>query len=137
MSKNKPPMDQRCPRSLKNLPGSWCPLGVLRLKAIRNAGRELTEEEEAKLPGCPWAINHQLANYCYFQYMEEYVEGSISDIEIAGLLCISVETIKKTEKAALTKMKEVSEFKELQQALDKGESVLDDKVTQDDLAIFI
>lgn len=130
-------MDERCPRSLKNQPGSWCPLGVLRLKAIRNAGRELTEEEEAKLPGCPWAVNHQLANYCYFQYTEEYAEGNLSDIEIAGLLCISVDTVKKTEKAALIKLKEYAGFKEIQKSMDKGESIIDEKISQEDLAVYI
>jgi hypothetical protein len=138
MSQNKPPMDSRCPRSLKNHPGSWCPLGVLRLKAIRNAGRELTEEEEAALPGCPWAINHQLANYCFFQYAEEYTESeNISDIEIAGLLCISSDTVKKTEKIAISKMKDFPAIKEVKTSLDNGESVLGDKISQEDLAIYI
>lgn len=131
-------MDERCPRSLKNYPSAWCPLGVARLKAIRNAGRELTEEEEAKLPGCPWAINHQLANYCFFQYMKEYGDGQpASDIEIAGLLCVSVETVKKIEKSAIQKMKEFGAFKELKGHLDEGESVLDDKVSDDDLSVYI
>jgi hypothetical protein len=46
-------MDERCPRRLEEMPDSWCPLAVMRLKAIRNAGRELSEEEEALLPGVP------------------------------------------------------------------------------------
>lgn len=138
MSKPKVPMDSRCPRNLKSQPGSWCPLGVLRLKAIRNAGRELTEEEETNLPGCPWAVSHQLANYCFFQYASDFnTNEQASDIEIAGLLCISVDTVKKTEKIALSKMKDYSSFKEIQNGLDKGESVLDDRVSQEDLSIYI
>jgi len=114
---SKPPkskMDPRCPRRLEEMPDSWCPLAVLRLKAIRNAGRELTEEEEALLPGCPWAIDHQLAHYCFFKYLAEYTsEKSVSDIELAALLNVSVETIKKIEKTGLTKMREHKSFADL------------------------
>jgi hypothetical protein len=102
MSKAGCKMDARCPRRLEGMPDNWCPLAVLRLKAIRNAGRELTEEEEALLPGCPWAIDHQLAHYCFFKYLSEYT----SDIELAALLNVSIETIKKIEKGALSKMRE-------------------------------
>ena len=45
---SKDTMDCRCPRKLKQLPRAWCPLAVLKLKALRNAERELTEEEENK-----------------------------------------------------------------------------------------
>lgn len=104
-------MDARCPRNLKDTPDSWCPLAVLRLKAIRNAGKELSEEEEMKLPGCPWAVDHQLANYCFFQYIEEFAGSkSVSDIELAALLNVSVDTIKKTEKSGLNKLKNHESF---------------------------
>jgi hypothetical protein len=100
-------MDKRCPRRLNDLPSKWCELAVLRLKAIRNAGRELSEEEESKLPGCPWAIDHQLAHYCFFKYLTEFTsEKSVSDIELAALLNVSVDTVKKIEKGALNKMRE-------------------------------
>ena len=56
-------MDKRCPRHLEVFPDSWCPQAVMRLKAIRNASKELTEQEEAKMVGCPWAINNQCSNY--------------------------------------------------------------------------
>ena len=95
-------MDERCPRRLEEMPNSWCPLAVMRLKAIRNAGRELTEEEEALLPGCPWAVDHQLAHYCLFEYLAKFTsEKSVSDIELAALLNVSVDTVKKIEKTAL------------------------------------
>lgn len=137
MSK-KPEMDERCPRQLPKQPDSWCPLAVLRLKAIRNAGRELTEEEEAKLPGCPWAVNHQLANYCFFQYIKEYGDGApSSDIEIASLLYLSTDTVKKVEKLSLSKMREDEQFKEIKESMDKGESIIREKLTDDDLNIYI
>jgi hypothetical protein len=110
----KSKMDKRCPRRLEEMPDSWCPLAVMRLKAIRNAGRELTEEEEALLPGCPWAVDHQLAHYCFFEYLANYTsDKQVSDIELAALLNVSVDTIKKIEKGALTKMRNHNSFSEL------------------------
>lgn len=115
-------MDARCPRHLADVPDNWCELAVLRLKAIRNAGRELTEEEEALLPGCPYAIDHQLAHYCFFKYLAEYTsDKTISDIELAALLNVSVDTVKKIEKAALAKMKDNKAFSSLKSA---GEPVV-------------
>lgn len=107
-------MDTRCPRQLEDMPDTWCELAVLRLKAIRNAGRELTEEEESKLPGCPWAIDHQLANYCFFKYILEYTgDKTPSDMEIASLLNVSTETVKKIEKTALDKMRTDDAFSDM------------------------
>ncbi len=117
-------MDPRCPRSLEDMPDSYCPLAVMRLRAIRTAGKELTEEEEANLPGCPWAVNHQMSNYCFFKYIKDYSSDKPpSDIEVASLNCISVETVKKTEKSALNKIRETEEFKDLKETMD-GESVV-------------
>ena len=104
-------MDKRCPRHLDLTPDTWCPLAVLRLKAIRNAGRELTEEEESRLPGCQWAVDHQLADYCFFKYISEFTgDHTPSDVEIAALLNLSIDSMKKLEKAALTKMQNAEEF---------------------------
>jgi hypothetical protein len=122
-------MDSRCPRRLEEMPDSWCPLAVLRLKAIRNAGRELSEEEESLLPGCPWAIDHQLAHYCFFQYLTEYTsEKQVSDIELAALLNVSVETIKKIEKSAIAKMRDHESFSSLKS---DGEPVITDSDAPD------
>jgi DNA-binding XRE family transcriptional regulator len=111
---NNKKMDNRCPRKLDVLPENWCPLAVLRLKAIRNSGKELSEEEETKLPGCPWSIDHQLAGYCFFKYLSEYTsEKTISDMELAALLNVSIDTIKKIEKGALVKMRNHSTLSSL------------------------
>ena len=99
-------MDSRCPRKLEELPCEYCPLAVLRLKALRNNEEELTEEEEAKLPGCPWAVNHQMSNYCFFNYVADYLNNPPSDKEIAHMNNVSVETVKETTKDALDKIKE-------------------------------
>jgi hypothetical protein len=122
-------MDKRCPRRLEEVPDSWCPLAVMRLKAIRNAGRELTEEEEALLPGCPWAVDHQLAHYCFFEYLSKFTsDKSISDIELAALLNVSVDTVKKIEKNALQKMRDHSTFSELKK---DGSQVVNESTPMD------
>jgi hypothetical protein len=127
---SKKKMSPRCPRKLEFLPDSWCPMAVLRLKALRNAGRELTEEEESKLPGCPWAINHQLANYCFFKYMADYLnqDSLPSHSEIAHMLNVSVDTVKKCEKGAIEKGRQREEIKEL---IDSHDNVLDDGADED------
>jgi hypothetical protein len=105
-------MDPRCPRKLDELPCEYCPLAVLRLKALRNADKEFTEEEEALLPGCPWAINHQMSNYCFFNYLKDYLNESPSDKEIAHMNSISLETVKSVERSAIEKVKKMDIVKD-------------------------
>lgn len=107
-------MDSRCPRKLKKLPCEYCPLAVLRLKALRNSDDELTEEEENLLPGCPWAINHQMSNYCFFKYSKEYLNNPPSDKEIAHMNNISVDMVKQIEKQAMAKVKEFKIIKDME-----------------------
>jgi hypothetical protein len=81
------------------------------------------------LPGCPWAIDHQLAHYCFFQYLTEYTsEKQVSDIELAALLNVSVETIKKIEKSAIAKMRDHESFSSLKS---DGEPVITDSDAPD------
>ena len=98
-------MDQRCPRKLKDYPEEWCSFAVIRLKSLRNAGKELSEEEENRCPGCHWAIAHQLSSYCFFKFAKDYLQNGISDIEIASLNSVSVDTTKRIEKRAMEKFK--------------------------------
>jgi len=108
----------------------------MRLRAIRTAERELTEEEESKLPGCPWAVNHQMANYCFFKYIAEFPgDKPPSDIEIASLICVSPDTVKKVEKAGLNQIREHKIFKQLKKSLN-GEPVIDERTTEDDHKIY-
>lgn len=129
-------MDKRCPKKLETHPESWCDLAVLRLKALRNADHELTEEEEAKLPGCPWAVNHQLSNYCFFKYMQSYTpDKPLSEIEVAALNHISVETVKKTEKTALQKIRGSVQFTEIKEEYGDDKIVEENNLSSDDYKI--
>jgi len=108
-------MDPRCPRKLTELPCSFCSLAVQRLKALRHASKELTEEEESKLPGCSYAVNHQLANYCFFKLVDKYIpnDRGFSDMEVAHFLNVSIDTVKKVEKKAVQRMRDSTTFKEI------------------------
>lgn len=102
-------MDERCPRKLKDMPCEWCPLAVLRLRAIRHSDKVLTENEESKLPGCPWAVADQTSNYCFFKYAERFSNGQpLSVNETAQLLMITPEEVRKVEKRAFEKIKKSS-----------------------------
>ena len=85
-------MDTRCPRQLSSHPDSWCKLGVLRLKAIKEfqarLSRNPTEEEEALLSGCPWCINDQYSNFCYFCYISNE-NKEVNNNEVGHFLNIS------------------------------------------------
>lgn len=130
-------MDNRCPRKLEEHPDEFCPLAVMRLKAIRNAGKELSEEEESLLPGCPWAVNHQLANYCFFKFVNDYAgDKPLSDVEIAALNNISVESVKQTEKSALTKVRLAEEFVEIKEAHDDEQVVQESLDSTEDYKIY-
>lgn len=123
MSKGK--LDPRCPRQLSEMPDTFCSMAVMRLRAIRTAGRELTEQEEATLPGCCWSVNSQTANYCFFKYIDEFAsEQTLSDVEVAALNCLSVETVKKIEKEGMNKIRNHEEFANLKTDLD-GESIFE------------
>ena len=124
MSKCK--MDKRCPRRLEEFPDSYCPLAVLRLKALRNAGKELTEEEESRLQGCPYSVSHQLSSYCFFKYIAQYYPAQpLTDIEIAHMNSVSVENVKKLSASAISKMRELDDFVEISETYD-GEKIVDD-----------
>jgi len=123
-------MDCRCPLQLSDTPSKFCPLAVQRLKAIRNVGKELTEEEENKLPGCCWAVQAQLANYCFFKLAEDTLSnGGLSDNDIAYMNNISVDTVKKIEKKAINQIKDADIYEELRELFD-GDEIISD-ITED------
>lgn len=127
---------EKCPRKLEQITKEWCPLGVLRLKALRSAKRELSEAEEAALPGCPWAIDDQMSGYCWFSY-EAYSmqESPMSDVDIAAMLHVSTDTVKKTADKALEKIKSFKEIKEIKDS-HSGEQVVEDSLSISDETVY-
>lgn len=127
---------KQCPRKLKKLPNSICPLAVMRLKHLRSLVEEPTEEEESSVVGCSWSIAHQLSGYCYFVYEAKFLpEQGLSDAEIASLLNISHFTVKETYDRALDKLKRASFVDELKSTMD-GERVVEDRMDIDDDTIY-
>jgi len=126
---------QKCPRKLEDLPREWCPLAVLRLKQIKNIKEEITEEVENKMPGCPFYISSQLSNYCFFVYESNNLDHSMSDLEIANLLGISIDAVKKAEQSAINKLKDNDSLVELKGHLN-GESVISSVLNIEDELIY-
>lgn len=124
-------MDKRCPLQLEKLPERFCALAVQRLKAIRFAGHDLSEDEEAKLKGCPYAVMHQMSNYCLFKYLADYSSNKrLSETEVARLCNISVDQVKDISKHAFHKIKNSQEFLEVKEEY-SGHQILDDKRSGD------
>jgi hypothetical protein len=80
----------------------------MRLKAIRALGKAPSDEEEQVLPGCPWAIDNQMANYCWYVFEAKRLNEGLSDTEIAANLGLSVDEVKKTAASALQKLQKSS-----------------------------
>ena len=77
------------------------------------------------MPGCPWAVNSQMANYCFFKYLDEFAgDVTLSDVEVASLNCLSIETVKRVEREALNKIRGREEFQQLRDDLE-GESAFE------------
>jgi hypothetical protein len=132
MTKQKSKMDPRCPRKLDYLPEEWCTLAVLRLRALRNADKELSEEEESLLQGCPWAIKSQISNYCFFKYITDFLEDKpLSDSDIAHLNIISINTVRKLVISALEKIRNSNFIKEIDTIYD-GDPIFSDSIDPDE-----
>lgn len=120
-------MDSRCPRNLNKYPDSWCQLAVLRLKMLRNTNRESTEEDENNMVGCNWAISCQSANYCFFMFADQFLnDKSVSDQDIANMLNISVDTVKKIFRDSINKMRKDKSIEEIS-SLHDGEEIINEK----------
>lgn len=113
-------MDSRCPMQLKEYPTTFCPMAVIRLKAVKSAESFPSEEEEAGMPGCDFAINHQQSCYCWFRYARDYLSRETSHYEIAHLLNIPEEEVVAIEVAAMEKVKRSAQISEIDRSFDKG-----------------
>lgn len=113
-------MDARCPLKLKEYPTSFCPMAVLRLKALKRLDATPTEKEEDRLPGCPYSINHQQSCYCFFKYARDYLAKEVPHYEIAHLLGISEEEVYLIEKSAIDKFKNNKAIDQIKQTHHEG-----------------
>jgi hypothetical protein len=113
-------MDKRCPMMLKEYPTTFCPMAVIRLKAVKNLEYFPSEEEESKLPGCSYSINHQQSCYCWFKYARDYLTKDTPHHEIAHLLNIPEDEVYAIEANALEKVRKSAEVEELQKTHDHG-----------------
>lgn len=136
MSDLKQRFKSRCPRKLDAITTEWCPLAVLRLKTLRASKKELTEAEEAALPGCPWAIDDQLSGYCWFAYEAHNMpENPPADVDIAAMLHVSTDTVRKTVDRAINKIQTCQAIKEIRES-HKDEPVVESDFSLDDETVY-
>lgn len=137
-----------CPLQLSDLPKSWemggqrlhyCPLAVTRLKAIkalRASGSNISETEEAGLPGCPYAVKSQMSGYCGFIYEARFMPDTpLLDSDIAALLDLPVEQVKLAADAAILKIQSNPQILEIKEAIGDT-SILEERLTIDDEYIY-
>lgn len=111
-------------------------MAVLRLKTLRASKKELTEAEEAALPGCAWAIDDQMSGYCWFAYEAHNMsESPVSDVNIAAMLHVSVDTVRKTADRAISKIQSYEPIKEIRQSFE-DDKVVAEKLSIDDETIY-
>ena len=126
----------RCPRKLDKITKEWCPIAVLRLKTLRASKRELSEEEESKLPGCAWAIDDQMSGYCWFAYEAFNMSDSpAGDVNIAAALHVSVDTVRKTADRAIKKIQATQAISEIRRS-HNDEPVVDDSLSIEDETVY-
>jgi hypothetical protein len=138
-----------CPIRLQELPRHWsaggqklhyCPLAVMRLKALRSAaaeGRLVTQDEEDKLPGCPWAIKSQMSGYCWFVYEATMKnEASKSDIEIASVLELPVDQVKIAYASATDKVLSSQESGSIKEMLASGSVSGQERLSLEDEYVY-
>ncbi len=74
--------------------------------------------------------------YCWFVYEAKFLsESPKNDAEIAALLNLSVDTVKKTAEGALQKLQSASFVVEIKKELN-GEKVIDERLGVEDETIY-
>jgi hypothetical protein len=144
MSDLKERFKNKCLLKLQDLPKNWssggqklhyCPLAVTRLKAVRAAradGRSLTQEEEANLPGCPWAVKAQMSGYCWFIFeATQMADAPMSESDIAAILDLPVDQVKSASNSSLTKIQEDPQIVEIKSSMG-SEAVVKDRLSIED-----
>lgn len=139
---------ESCLLKLEDLPKAWgsggqrlhyCPLAVTRLKAIRAlraTGSQVTETEEAGLPGCPFAVKSQMSGYCSFIYEARFMPDTpLLDTDIAAMLEISIDQVRIAADSALAKIQADPTIMEIKESLG-SESILEERLSIEDEFIF-
>lgn len=99
-----------CLRGLATPPSTPCVLGRQRAES------ELHQKDKnAKHIGCPWFVNSEEYNYCFWKMADAMDGAPISDKEIAKLNCISVNEINEVISSAMAKLKTNSDSPEVQE----------------------
>lgn len=106
-------MDKRCPLGLNCFPTQTCPLAIQRLKALEQVDGNASHVQEAKMPGCDWAVNDKDSNYCFFKYMHDNEGKDHPTIEIAEKLLITQAAVYSGLNRAVSKVKESDIVKDL------------------------
>lgn len=128
-AQNKGRFQATCPRRLKNLPSSPCPMALLRLEIIRSGKREMSD-----MPGCAWSCTSAEDNFCFWSMANRKGFDSMNTKEISEALSLSPAQVDKSEKSALEKLNESGNMEILHLI---SEQVHDLSVNRVDNSIFI
>jgi len=129
MPSNKSRFHETCPRRLKNLPSSPCPLALLRLEIMRSGKREMPD-----MPGCAWSCTSAEDNFCFWSMANRESFDSMNTKEISEALSLSPAQVDKSEKAALLKLQESGNIEILHLI---SEQVHDLNMNKNDNSIYI
>lgn len=122
-SRNKSEIDRFhdcCPLKLKRFPEEICELGLQRARWTKDHTGYLAFEEK-QAPGCVWGIpTEDKHSYCFFKFMADSEGKQFDENEIANLLGLSKDQIKKIIETATIKLKNTEIVKELKDLHDSG-----------------
>lgn len=98
------PMDGRCPRQCKTLPGQPCrwALNAVYLNLVKTDPQKLHIDESEV---CDWWVWNEDANYCFFAYQRLYGGVGHTLDEISGITLSNIATVNSLERKALAKTK--------------------------------
>lgn len=117
---------EACPARLTTRPAEPCPRALERIHAIQAEGPRSKVDPDS-LPGCPWAINSTVHNYCFWSLAAE-LDEPLSDREICNLLGINQQTLEKTLQSAILKLQVLKDTDVMNEFV---EAVMEVVATQD------
>jgi hypothetical protein len=87
-----------CIRGLKIPPPTPCALGRQRAES------ELHNKNKESHSGCPWFVNSEEHNYCFWSLAQEMDGQQLPDKEIAKLNCLETSEVERVVQTALKKL---------------------------------